>query len=102
MYTVGLGGVENDLTFHGSHRSRGMMTNWERIKKLAGPNKSSFPGGENVYLFCHADTLGMHKPMGDNGEWFRMFQHQAKAHECRAEFADTSDGVCLFVIVEAA
>jgi len=78
-----------------------MMTNWERIKRLAGPKPETFPGGENVYLFCHADTLGMHKPMGDNGQWLQMFRHEAKAHGCWAEFADTSDGVCLFVVVKS-
>ena len=77
------------------------MTNWEKIKRLAGPNKETFPGGESVYLFCHADTLGMHKPMGDNGEWIRMFRREAEAHGCDAVLADTSVGVCLFVVVPA-
>ena len=76
-----------------------MMTNWEQIKRLASPNTNVAPDGENVYLFCHVDTLGMHKPMGDNGEWLRMFRHMAEAHGCRVEVADTSVGFCLFVIV---
>lgn len=62
-----------------------MMTNWTKIKQLAGPNEEHFPGGENVYLFSYLPDAA----------WLQAFSKEAEANGLKV----VPKGLYLFVVV---
>ena len=62
------------------------MTNWQRIRDLAGPNEEHFPGGENVYLFSGS---------APDAAWLQAFSKEAEANGLKV----APKGMYLFVVV---
>lgn len=79
------------------NRSRGMMTNWNQIRTLAGPNPETFPAGEQVYLFSSMASV-------PSRQWLNDFTKEAEANGLRVEVredcpAHTMGTYYLFVVV---